>query len=230
MSKPKILLVEDDPSLGFVVKDNLSLKGYDVTLCKDGVEGEQEFSRKAFNLCVLDVMLPKKDGFSLARAIRQKNQEVPIIFLTAKSMTDDKLDGFGTGADDYMTKPFSLEELYCRIEVFLKRSKVPGIETPALLPIGQYAFDTANFTLKHKNEERVLTSREADILKQLYLHRDRVLKREEILMAVWGSDDYFLGRSLDVFISKIRKYLKDDPEVQITNFHGVGFKLETPNS
>lgn len=226
MSKPKILLVEDDPSLGFVVKDNLSIKGYDVTLCKDGVEGEQEFFKKPFNLCVLDVMLPKKDGFALARSIREKNSDVPIIFLTAKAMTDDKLEGFGTGADDYMTKPFSLEELYCRIEVFLKRSNSSQKSSVGALPIGQYEFDTANFTLKHKNEERVLTSREAEILKQLYLHRDRVLKREEILLAVWGNDDYFLGRSLDVFISKIRKYLKDDPNVQITNFHGVGFKLD----
>lgn len=228
MSEPKILLVEDDPSLGFVVKDNLSLKGYDVTLCKDGAEGEQEFAKKRFDLCVLDVMLPKKDGFSLARSIRERNANIPIIFLTAKAMIDDKLVGFSTGADDYMTKPFSLEELYCRIEVFLKRSSTSPKESMGALPIGQYEFDTANFTLKHKNDQRVLTSREAEILKQLYLHRDRVLKREEILLAVWGNDDYFLGRSLDVFISKIRKYLKDDPNVQITNFHGVGFKLETP--
>lgn len=230
MTKPKILLVEDDPSLGFVVKDNLLLKGYEVTLCKDGAEGEQEFNRKMFDLCVLDVMLPKKDGFSLARTIREKNSNIPIIFLTAKAMVEDKLEGFGTGADDYITKPFSLEELYCRIEVFLKRSNSPQKNTMGALPIGEYEFDTANFTLKHKNDERVLTSREAEILKQLYLHRDRVLKREEILLAVWGNDDYFLGRSLDVFISKIRKYLKDDPNVQITNFHGVGFKLETPSS
>jgi len=228
MIKSKILLVEDDPSLGFVVKDNLLLKGYDVTLCKDGADGEQEFSKKPFDLCVLDVMLPKKDGFALARTIREKNLHVPIIFLTAKAMMEDKLEGFGTGADDYITKPFSLEELYCRIEVFLKRSNASPNSNLAALPIGEYEFDTANFTLKHKNEERVLTSREAEILKQLYLHRDRVLKREEILLAVWGNDDYFLGRSLDVFISKIRKYLKDDPNVQITNFHGVGFKLETP--
>ena len=229
MSKPKILLVEDDPSLGFVVKDNLSLKGYDVTLCKDGEEGEQRFFKDAFQLCILDVMLPKKDGFALARSIRKENADVPILFLTAKAMTEDKLDGFSTGADDYITKPFSLEELYCRIEVFLKRSngtfKNGNIDS---FTIGNYKFDAANFTLKHKEEERVLTSRETEILKQLYLHRDRVLKREEILLAVWGNDDYFLGRSLDVFISKIRKYLKEDPNVQITNFHGVGFKLEIP--
>lgn len=228
MSKPKILLVEDDPSLGFVVKDNLSMKGYDVTLCKDGEEGEQAFSKNTFQICLLDVMLPKKDGFALARTIRETNTEIPILFLTAKAMTDDKLEGFKTGADDYITKPFSLEELYYRIEVFLKRSNPSKADPEKPLALGQYEFDTANFTLRFNDEERVLTSREAEILKQLYLHRDRVLKREEILMAVWGNDDYFLGRSLDVFISKIRKYLKDDPNVQITNFHGVGFKLETP--
>ncbi len=226
MNKPKILLVEDDPSLGFVVKDNLSMKGYDVTLCKDGEEGERAFSKNTFQLCLLDVMLPKKDGFALARTIRESNTEVPILFLTAKAMTDDKLEGFKTGADDYITKPFSLEELYYRIEVFLKRAAVP--KTEKVYALGNYEFDTANFTLRLNGDERVLTSREAEILKQLYLHRERVLKREEILMAVWGNDDYFLGRSLDVFISKIRKYLKDDPNVQITNFHGVGFKLDIP--
>lgn len=224
---PKILLVEDDPNLGFVVKDNLLRKGYDVTLCKDGSEGEVIFFSNSFHLCILDVMLPKKDGFALARTIREKDTEVPILFLTAKNMTDDKLEGFGTGADDYITKPFSLEELYCRIEVFLKRSKqsVPS-NSIGVITLGQYQFDSSNFKLKNHVSEKILTSREAEILKQLYLHRERVLKREEILMAVWGNDDYFLGRSLDVFISKLRKYLKDDPAVQIINYHGVGFKLE----
>jgi DNA-binding response OmpR family regulator len=229
MEKIKILLVEDDPNLGFVVKDNLSTKGYDVTLCSDGEAGEKEFSTQSFQLCILDVMLPKKDGFSLARSIRTKNNQVPILFLTAKTMTDDKLEGFGTGADDYITKPFSLEELFCRVEVFLKRRRQPK-ETSTLgtLSIGKYNFDSSNFKLKNHASEKTLTSREAEILKQLYLHRDRVIKREEILMAVWGDDDYFLGRSLDVFISKLRKYLKADPTVQIINYHGVGFKLEIP--
>jgi len=227
MEKVKILLVEDDPNLGFVVKDNLTTKGYDVTLCSDGEIGEKEFSVGSFQLCILDVMLPKKDGFSLARAIRAKDTAVPILFLTAKTMTDDKLEGFGTGADDYITKPFSLEELFCRVEVFLKRSQQPKeVEVLGTLRIGAYNFDSSNFKLKNHVSEKTLTSREAEILKQLYLHRDRVIKREEILMAVWGDDDYFLGRSLDVFISKLRKYLKDDPSVQIINYHGVGFKLE----
>ena len=229
MEKIKILLVEDDPNLGFVVKDNLATKGYDVTLCSDGEAGEKEFSTNSFQLCILDVMLPKIDGFSLARAIRAKNNDVPILFLTAKAMTDDKLEGFATGADDYITKPFSLEELFCRVEVFLKRSRQPKeIEITDVLKIGKYNFYSSNFKLKNHTSEKTLTSREAEILKQLYLHRDRVIKREEILMAVWGDDDYFLGRSLDVFISKLRKYLKDDPSVQIINYHGVGFKLELP--
>ncbi len=231
MERIKILLVEDDPNLGFVVKDNLITKGYDVTLCSNGESGEKEFSENSFQLCILDVMLPKKDGFALARSIRSKNNDVPILFLTAKNMTDDKLEGFGAGADDYITKPFSLEELFCRVEVFLKRSRQPK-ETGALgtLSIGKYNFDSSNFKLKNHASEKTLTSREAEILKQLYLHRDRVIKREEILMAVWGDDDYFLGRSLDVFISKLRKYLKDDPSVQIINYHGVGFKLEVSSN
>lgn len=226
MEKVRILLVEDDPNLGFVVKDNLSTKGYDVTLCTDGDAGEKAFHANQFQLCILDVMLPKKDGFALARSIRAKNEDVPILFLTAKAMTDDKLEGFGTGADDYVTKPFSLEELFCRVEVFIKRSKTVVTPSLGVLNLGKYNFDSSNFKLKNHTSEKTLTSREAEILKQLYLHRDRVIKREEILMAVWGDDDYFLGRSLDVFISKLRKYLKDDPSVQIINYHGVGFKLE----
>lgn len=224
----KILLVEDDVNLGFVVKDNLQRKGFEVTLCKDGLEGERSFQQNSFQLCILDVMLPKKDGFSLARTIREQNQEIPILFLTAKSMVDDKLEGFKTGADDYITKPFSLEELYYRVEVFLKRSSPsPSKESvTGNIALGIYNFDCANFKLKNLSNEKTLTSREAEILKQLYQHRDRVVKREEILLAVWGDDDYFLGRSLDVFISKLRKYLKDDPSVQIMNYHGVGFKLE----
>jgi DNA-binding response OmpR family regulator len=230
MEKVKILLVEDDLNLGFVVKDNLRHKGYDVTLCRDGEEGEHEFVSQVFHLCILDVMLPKKDGFSLARTIREKNHEIPILFLTAKSMVEDKLEGFGSGADDYITKPFSLEELFCRVEVFLKRSQQTPIarEITGPVAIGKFEFDCSNFTLKNRTTEKTLTSREAEILKQLCLHRNRVVKREEILMAVWGDDDYFLGRSLDVFISKLRKYLRDDPTVQIINYHGVGFKLDIP--
>ena len=225
MTPKRILLVEDDPNLGYVIEDNLVLKGYEVVRCRDGEAGEQAFFSGAFHLCILDVMLPRKDGFSLARSIREKNKEVPILFLTAKTMVEDKLKGFQTGADDYITKPFSLEELFYRIEVFLRRSR--QIHTAdAVFTVGQFQFDPFSFTLRHKDLEKTLTQKEAEVLKLLYRNRDRVLKREEILTHVWGDDDYFMGRSMDVFISKLRKYLKTDPDIQIVNYHGVGFRLE----
>lgn len=223
----RILLVEDDPNLGFVIKDNLSMKGYDVTLCKDGVEGEQSFHNSSYNLCIFDIMLPKKDGFALAKSVRSKNANIPILFLTAKSMVEDKLEGFRSGADDYITKPFSLEELLCRIEVFLRRSPGPSLtREEKVVGLGQFLFDFSNLTLTKNDIEKTLTQKEAEVLKLLYYHRNRVLKREEILKHVWGDDDYFMGRSMDVFISKLRKYLREDPTVQIVNYHGIGFKLE----
>jgi DNA-binding response OmpR family regulator len=222
----RILLVEDDPNLGFVIKDNLSMRGYDVTLCKDGMEGEKSFQSTFYNLCIFDVMLPKKDGFSLARAVRGRNSSIPILFLTAKSMVEDKLEGFKSGADDYITKPFSLEELLCRIEVFLRRSPAQQAFDQKVVSLGQYQFDFSNLTLTKNANEKTLTQKEAEVLKLLYQNRDRVLKREEILKQVWGDDDYFMGRSMDVFISKLRKYLKEDSSVQIVNYHGIGFKLE----
>jgi DNA-binding response OmpR family regulator len=223
----KILLVEDDPSLGFVIKDNLALKGFDVILCRDGEEGESVFSTQHFHLCILDVMLPKKDGFSLAKAIREKNKEIPILFLTAKSMMEDKLAGFQMGGDDYITKPFSLDELVYRIEVFLRRSNTTEpVAAEKIFQVGEFVFDPFNLTLKNRNTEKTLTQKEAEVLKLLFQNRDRVLKREEILKKVWGDDDYFMGRSMDVFISKLRKYLKEDPAIQIVNYHGVGFRLE----
>jgi DNA-binding response OmpR family regulator len=225
-NRSKILLVEDDPSLGFVIKDNLQMKGYDVTLCKDGAEGEKCFDEHRFNLCIFDVMLPKKDGFSLARSVREKNRNVPILFLTAKGMIEDKLAGFQTGADDYITKPFSLDELLYRIQVFLRRSDTNEVSDEKIYQVGSYQFDPFNLVLKMDGAEKTLTQKEAEVLKLLYKNRDRVMKREEILTKVWGNDDYFMGRSMDVFISKLRKYLKDDPAIQIVNYHGVGFRLE----
>lgn len=222
----KILLVEDDPSLGYVIKDNLTIRGYDVTLCQDGVEGEMAFHSSLFNLCIFDVMLPRKDGFSLARSVREKNRSIPILFLTAKSMTEDKLEGFQAGADDYIIKPFSLEELLCRIEVFLKRGNVQLRDDEKIFSLGHYQFDFSNLLLKNSKTEKSLTQKEAEVLRLLYQNRERVLKREEILKKVWGDDDYFMGRSMDVFISKLRKYLKEDTSIQIVNYHGVGFKLE----
>lgn len=220
----KILLVEDDPNLGFVIKDNLGIKGYDVTLRSNGDDGLSTFSEKEFDLCILDVMMPKKDGFTLAQQIREKNQQIPILFVTAKSMLEDKIAGFQSGGDDYLIKPFSMEELCLRIEVFLRRSNLQPKEEE--FTIGALRFDCHNFTLHHNTGEKTLTQKEAEVLKLLCKNKDRVLKREEILKAVWGNDDYFLGRSMDVFISKLRKYLKEDPRVQIVNYHGVGFRLE----
>jgi DNA-binding response OmpR family regulator len=222
-----ILLVEDDPSLGFVIKDNLIHKGYQVTLCTNGEEGDQQFQTQSCDLCILDVMMPKKDGFSLAQSIRAKNKEVPILFVTAKSMLEDKIVGFNSGGDDYLVKPFSMEELSLRMEVFLRRTGAGSHSVDeASYSIGDFNFDCKNFSLHHITGNKTLTQKEAEVLKLLCSNKDRVLKREEILTTVWGDDDYFMGRSLDVFISKLRKYLKDDPRVEIVNYHGVGFRLE----
>ncbi len=221
----KILLVEDDPNLGFVIKDNLTLKGFHVTLCENGIDGYQMFQQKPFDLCILDVMMPKQDGFSLAKSIREKNKQVPILFVTAKSMLEDKIAGFESGGDDYIVKPFSIEELLLRIGVFLRRSNKINTQEE-VFRIGTFSFNFTNLLLQHDEESKILTHKEAEVLRLLCENRSRVLKREEILKAVWGDDDYFLGRSMDVFISKLRKYLKEDSSVQIVNYHGVGFRLE----
>lgn len=224
---PRILLVEDDPNLGFVIKDRLSEAGYEITLANDGVSGYQVFMQTHFDLCIFDIMLPKKDGFELAKDVRLANKNVPLIFLTAKSMMEDKTKGFKTGADDYITKPFNMEELILRVEAILKRSKmqVPG-EKKDLFKIGNYTFDHKNLELKIGNKTKTLTKKEAELLRLLCLNTGNVLEREVALNIVWGSDDYFLGRSMDVFITKLRKYLGDDKKIKITNVHGVGFKME----
>ncbi len=220
----RILLVEDDPGLGFVIKDNLTHKNYDVTLCTDGEQAENLFKQQSFDICILDVMLPKKDGYSLAHSFRNRDQNLPILFVTAKNLIEDKINGFESGGDDYIVKPFSMEELCYRIEVFLKRSN--GIKKEDSFSIGTYQFDGSRITLSHRKESKTLTQKEADVLKLLHHNKDRVMKREEILKTIWGDDDYFMGRSLDVFISKLRKYLKHDPNIQIVNYHGIGFRLE----
>ena len=224
----RVLLVEDDPGLGYVVKDALDHKNYTVTLCADGDSALESFSTSSFDLCILDVMLPKKDGFTLAKAIREKNQDIPIIFVTAKGMMEDKASGFQSGGDDYLTKPFSIEELCYRMEVFLRRSN--GIPNENTYQIGQYLFNTSKLDLTCDGIKKTLTQKEADVLKLLCVHQKRVLKRDEILKSVWGDDDYFMGRSMDVFISRLRKYLKKDPNIRIVNYHGVGFKLEVEKS
>lgn len=226
--KPTILLVEDDQNLGFVIQDALKRSGYNVHLCRDGKEGLKQFNEHTYDLCVLDVMLPSKDGFSLAEDIRLTNAEVPIVFLTAKSQTDDRIAGFKAGGDDYLTKPFSHEELILRIEAILRRThgRMEGVRERDRFDIGTFTFDHRNLILSHPLEERKLTKKEAEVLRLLCLHQDQVLPRELVLNMVWGDDTYFLGRSLDVFISRLRKYLKADATVRIVNVHGVGFKLQ----
>jgi DNA-binding response OmpR family regulator len=227
--KAKILLVEDDFNLGFVIQDNLKVAGYTVHLCKDGKDGLRQFNQDSYDMCILDVMLPKKDGFSLAVDIRKVDEKVPIIFLTAKSMTEDKVSGFEIGADDYITKPFNTEEFLWRVKAVLKRSDSPdknGDVKKGEYTLGDYSFDSQNFELSHSDESRKLTKKESNILKLLCEHKGQVLERDLIANMVWGDDSYFVGRSMDVFITKLRKYLADDDRIAITNIHGVGFKLE----
>lgn len=224
-----ILLVEDDPGLGFIIQDTLKNEGYTVHLSRDGKEGLKQFNERSYDLCLLDVMMPKKDGFELAKDIRKIAPRVPIIFLTAKSMIEDKVSGFKAGGDDYITKPFSNEELLLRIEAVLKRSIDSGEqarEEVSTYTLGHYTFHPETFHLKGPNFSKNLTRKEAGILKLLCEHRDKVIERELITNLVWGDDSYFVGRSLDVFITRLRKYFQEDARVSITNVHGVGFRLE----
>lgn len=224
--KARILLVEDDTNLGFVIADQLKSEGYQVVLCSNGQEGQVRFTEDTFHLCLFDVMMPKKDGFTLAREIRKINPDVPILFLTAKSMTEDKVEGFNAGGDDYLTKPFSFDELSVRVKALLKRVNIVEEPESKIIALGTYEFDTENYTLKHPDFEKTLTKKEALVLKMLCKFKNTVVSRETILTAVWGQDDYFAGRSMDVFITKLRKYLARDTAISIANVHGIGFKLE----
>ncbi len=227
--KAHLLYVEDDESLGFVTMDNLELQGYQVTHCADGGNAIDKARNERFDLCILDVMLPEVDGFTIAEEIRKYDTEVPIIFLSAKSLKEDKIHGLKLGADDYITKPFSIEELLLKIEIFLKRSKVTQHqEEPSSYRIGSYDFNYSNLELNLEGgDSRSLTQREADLLRLFAQNKDEVMKRSFILETIWGEDDYFMGRSLDVFISRLRKYLKGDENLKIENIHGVGFRLKT---
>ena len=226
--KASILYVEDDETLSFVTKDNLEIQGYEITHFADGLSAQAEIKSNisAYNLCILDVMLPEIDGYALAETIRERNSQIPILFLTAKSLKDDRIHGLKLGADDYITKPFSIEELILKIDIFLKRSQVSN-NAVSVYTLGQYEFNHKNLSLKLGEEEKILTQKEADLLKLLAEHQNEVLKRSFILENVWGEDDYFLGRSLDVFISRLRKYLGKDDSLKIKNIHGVGFNFET---
>lgn len=229
-AKQKILLVEDDPNLSSVLKDYLEMLGYETVLASDGEKGYQCFIEQDFDLCVLDVMMPLKDGFTLATEIRQQDEGIPIVFLTAKGLKEDRIFGFRAGCDDYITKPFSSEELSLRIEAILRRCdrqlNGSGKDNDELFQIGKFSFDPKNMLLRSGKAERTLTRKEAALLRLLCVNKNQLLTREDALMNIWGDDDYFIGRSMDVFITKLRKYLKDDPDISISNIHGTGFKLE----
>lgn len=228
----KLLYVEDDMSLAFVTRDNLQLQGFHVTHCADGMQALETFRKSHFDLCIVDVMMPKMDGFELAEKIRMNDPQVPILFLTAKSLQEDKIHGLKIGGDDYMVKPFSIEELVLRVKVFLKRKFVKSKENlPTEFDIGKYAFKYEDLLLRSELGNKRLTQREADVLRILAIHKNEIVKREIILTKIWGEDDYFHGRSLDVFISRLRKYLNEDDHVQIENIHSVGFRLKvaSPN-
>lgn len=224
---PKILYVEDDPNLGFVTKDNLELEGYEIVHFQDGKEAWKSFSKEKYDLCLLDVMLPELDGFSLAEKIRKQNQQIPIIFLTAKTMQEDRIAGLKIGGDDYVTKPFSIEELSLRIKIFLKRKDINKTAIQGLnnWHLGVYLFDYQQLTLQSPVKTEQLTNREAEVLKFLCERKNQVIKRDEILIAIWGRDDYFLGRSLDVFVTRLRKMLAEDTSIKIENVHGIGFRF-----
>lgn len=221
----KILLAEDDQNLGFMVQDNLESMGHEVTWCQDGMQAFDAFKHAAFEICVLDVMMPKMDGFELASQIRKESDLVPIIFLTAKSQEEDRLSGFEIGGDDYVTKPFSMKELSYRIDVFLRRNSDKSIELYKPVAIGKSFFDPKNLLYSHNEEQQSLTQMEANLLNLLIVNKNELIKRETILETIWGENDYFKGRSLDVFITRLRKYLKKDTSLEIRNHHGVGFSL-----
>jgi DNA-binding response OmpR family regulator len=224
----KILLVEDDEALRFIVKDNLEQNAYQVEVAENGETALELFAKRTFDIILLDVMLPKIDGFQVAEQIRKTNEQVPIIFLTARSMTEDKILGLTIGGDDYIPKPFSMEELLLKIKIFLKRSQsqpVMDISAPSDMKLGQFIFRFDDLSLSKNDEVRSLTLKEAELIRFFAQNANKVLSRNEILEKVWGSDDYFLGRSLDVFISRLRKYFKADPTVKITNLHGIGFRF-----
>lgn len=226
----KVLLVEDDPNLGLLLQDYLQLKGkFDVVLCVDGEEGLKAFNKQAFDLCILDVMMPKKDGFTLGKDIRKINPKIPIIFATAKAMLEDKSSAYALGGDDYITKPFRIEELLLRINALLRRvsdnAEDFNKKTETKFSIGRYHFDYTTQIITFDEVQQKLSTKEAELLRLLCLKKNEVLTREEALLSIWHDDNYFNGRSMDVFLSKLRKYLKEDPSVEILNVHGRGYKL-----
>jgi DNA-binding response OmpR family regulator len=226
MQKIKILLAEDDENLGMLLREYLIVKSYDADWFVNGEKAYKSFIKNHYDLCILDVMMPVKDGFTLAREIRMTNAEIPIIFLTAKSLKEDIIEGFKAGADDYICKPFSMEELLFRVEAIIRRTKKDAAGILQIeYRIGSYTFFPNTQLLKHGNTEHKLTTKESDLLKLLCANKNMILDRNFALKTIWVDDNYFNARSMDVYIAKLRKYLKDDPGVQIINVHGKGFKL-----
>jgi DNA-binding response OmpR family regulator len=222
----KIFYVEDDESLAFITKDQLEEEGFEVAHFESGDKAIEQFKPNTYNLAILDIMLPKADGFTIAEKIRSLDIEIPILFLSAKSLEEDRLKGFKIGADDYITKPFSIEELLYKIRVFLKRSNVKILAKNSKIEIGKYIFDENNLMLLYEDKKEELTLKEANLLSFLMTHKNETVKREDILIELWGKNDYFLGRSLDVFISRLRKHLSKDQNIQLHTIRSVGFRLE----
>lgn len=231
MDKLKVLIVEDDPNLGQILSEYLEIKGLVPTLCKDGEEGIESYNHGVFDLCILDVMMPKKDGFTLAREIKNKDKNMPIIFLTAKSMKEDTIEGLKIGADDYMTKPFSMEVLLLRIQAVMRRVGRNNSEElySSVFQVGKYKFDNDKRQLESKGEITKLTTKESELLKMLVENKNKTLQRSIALNNVWGNDSYYNSRSMDVYITKLRKLLKDDDSLQLLAVHGEGFKLLMAN-
>lgn len=221
--KLRILFAEDDDCFAFVLKDHLELNGYEVIHVSNGENALKLFKKEKFDLCLLDVMMPAVDGFSVAKEIRMLNKAIPVLFISAKSMKEDRIQGFKTGGDDFITKPFSVEELLMRIAVFLRRSGLSEVEP--FYKFGLFTFDYKNLKLTSPKEIFTLTQKEGDILRFFCTHQNQLIKREDMLKELWGDDDYFMGRSMDVFIAKLRKYLKEDSTICIRNVHGVGFQF-----
>ena len=227
-----ILLVEDDLNLGFLLMEFLEDEGYSVKLCRDGESGLQQIKLLNYDLCILDIMLPKMDGYDVARGIKRENEELPFLFLSAKSLKEDRLKGYAIGAEDYLSKPFDEEELLCKIKVILRnqQGKDNPIEQATQFNIGDYFFDYNRHELSYGESTRRITVKENEVLRLLCLHQNQVLKREDAVEQIYGKKDYFLGRSFDVFISRLRKLLKKDPRIHIENVFKVGFILKVPNS
>jgi DNA-binding response OmpR family regulator len=229
MSKYKILYAEDDQTLAFLTKDNLEQNHFEVHHFSNGILCLESFKKESFDICILDIMLPKMDGLELASEIRKHNTNIPIIFLSAKTLKEDRIKGLKLGADDYLVKPFSIEELVLKIEIFLKRSQKNNDSTNCIYQVGKYFFDSNNYLLFNEKQKINLTQRESDLLKLFLENKNIVLKREQILTTLWGEDDYFMGRSLDVFISRLRKILQEENKISIENLHGIGFRFSILN-